>query len=91
MTTPTKAWPPVNAHTIEGTEAHAHPSHAIRAYTAATNEDIFSPQYAVRRSCVSSRIFTLSLVCTLLVPCLPFNNNKMTLSLNNNKGKIIMF
>jgi len=33
---------------IEGTEAHAHPSHAIRAYTAATNEDIFSTQYAVR-------------------------------------------
>ena len=27
----------------------AHPSHAIRAYTAPTNEDIFSTQYAVRR------------------------------------------
>ena len=33
---------------IEGTEAHGHPSHAIRAYTAPTNEDIFSTQYAVR-------------------------------------------
>ena len=31
-----------------GTEAHAHPSRAIRAHTAATNEDIFSTQYAVR-------------------------------------------
>ena len=30
----------VNVHTIEGTEAHAHPSHAIRAYNAPTNEDI---------------------------------------------------
>jgi len=28
--------------------AHATPSRAIRAYTAATNEDIFSTQYAVR-------------------------------------------
>ena len=44
MTTPTKAWPPVNAHKFEGTEAHAHPSCAIRAYTAPTNEDIFSTQ-----------------------------------------------
>ena len=26
---------------------HAHPSRAIRAYTAPTNEDIFSTQYAV--------------------------------------------
>ena len=48
MTTPTKAWPPVNAHKIEGTEAHAHPSHAIRAYTAATNEDVFSTRDAAR-------------------------------------------
>ena len=32
----------------KGTEAHAHPSHAIRAYTAPTNEDIFSTLYAVR-------------------------------------------
>ena len=31
-----------------GYRGHAHPSHAIRAYTAATNEDIFSTQYAVR-------------------------------------------
>ena len=33
---------------VERTEAHVHPrpSHAIRAYTAATNEDIFSTQYA---------------------------------------------
>ena len=29
------SWPPVNAHKIEGTEAHAHPSRAIRAYTVA--------------------------------------------------------
>ena len=29
--------------------AHAHPSRAIRAYTAPTNEDVFSSQYAVRR------------------------------------------
>ena len=35
---------PVNDHKIEGTEAHAHPSRAIRAYTAPTNEDI---RYAV--------------------------------------------
>ena len=32
---------------IEGTEAHAHPSRTIRAYTAAINEYIFSTQYAV--------------------------------------------
>ena len=32
----------------QGAEAHAHPSRAIRAYTAATNEDIFSTQYAIR-------------------------------------------
>ena len=26
---PTKAWPPVDAHTTEGTAAHTHPSQAI--------------------------------------------------------------
>ena len=31
-------------------DRYAHPSHAIRAYTAPTNEDIFSTQYAVRSS-----------------------------------------
>ena len=45
MTTLIKSWPPVNAHKIEGTEAHAHPSRAIRANTAPTNVDIFSTQY----------------------------------------------
>ena len=42
-----QAWPPVIAHKIEGLHL-THPSRAIRAYTAATNEDIFSTQYAVR-------------------------------------------
>ena len=48
MTTPTKAWPPVDAHWTEGAEAHAHPSHAIGACTAPTNEDVFSAQHAAR-------------------------------------------
>jgi len=38
--------PPVNALKIEGAEANAHPSRAIRACTAATNECIFSTQHA---------------------------------------------
>ena len=50
------AWPPVTAGMASRHRAldrgpypaHATPSRAIRAYTAATNEDIFSTQYAVR-------------------------------------------
>ena len=39
VSTPTKAWLLVKAQPIEGTEANANPSHAIRAYTAAANEE----------------------------------------------------
>lgn len=38
--TPTKARLPVNTHTIGGTAAYAHASHAIRAYTAAKPQNI---------------------------------------------------
>ena len=43
------SWPPVNAHKIEGTEAHAHPSRAIRATPHQQTRIIgnFSTQYAV--------------------------------------------
>ena len=43
IATPTKAWPPFNAHWIEGTEAHAHPSHAIRAYTSNKRRFVNTP------------------------------------------------
>ena len=46
-----QAWPPVTAHEIEGLHP-THPSHAIRDYIAATNEDISvrSTQYAEKES-----------------------------------------
>ena len=52
-----------SARKIEGTETHAHPSRAIRAYIAALTEYIFSflmsTQYAVRRRVKILRALTI--------------------------------
>ena len=48
--------------------AHATPSHAIRAYIAATNEHFFSTQqYSCVRSTDSKRLYCCSILCVL--PC----------------------
>ena len=66
-------------------EAHAHPSHAIRAYTEPTNEDIFSTQYAVRKETMLTQY--AETMRAVLGSLAAMHNMRISISCNRVEGR----